>query len=710
MNTQTEINSIINTVKLYDPHVNSNQITKAYEFSKKAHDKQIRASGVPFLEHPIQVAKLLTEIKLDGPSIVTGLLHDTVEDTQVKISQIEKIFGKEITYLVEGLTKINKISLKRNNLSSSENFGKLLLATSQDIRVILIKLADRLHNMRTLHYFKDANKKYRIAYETQEIYAPLAQRLGIKEWQDELEDYAFKVVNPDVRKSIIERLNYLNKKDETIIDDINISLEKLLNKEGIDVKIEGRLKNPYSIWLKIKRKNITFEQLSDIMAFRLIVNSSRSCYQTLGLIHKSFPMVPGRFKDFISVPKSNGYRSIHTTIIGPKNKKIEIQIRSKAMHEISEYGVAAHWKYKSPDAVKEKDSKEYQWLHDLVEIIDQASSPDEFLNDTRMQMFKDNVYVFTPKGDIFEMPKNSTPIDFAYAIHSEIGDTCIGTKINGKMQPLTVKLNNGDQVEIVTSKNSSPSPIWERFAVTSKVRSRIRKFIRSQRRDEYLKFGKEIIISAFKNEKMSFNEDVMKSITKKFNCKNKEDLYELIGAGNITTTSVIKSIYPEFKFKFNPKNFSKSLNKIKLKGLTPGMAYHLSNCCSPISGDQIVGIITAGSGVSVHTIDCESLESYYEIPERWLNVSWEYDKKNIKLQVGRIKVVIINKPGTLGAISTVIAKNNGNISNIRFDSRNDDFYKLSIDIEVRDTNHLNNILAALRLESITSSAERIKGI
>lgn len=704
-----EISNIIDTIKLYDPHVKKDQIIKAYEFSKRAHDKQTRASGDPFFEHPIQVAKLLTEIKLDVPAIVTGLLHDTVEDTDVDISQIKKTFGDEITYLVDGLTKINQISMKKNLTASSENFRKLLLATSQDIRVILIKLADRLHNMRTLHYFNDINKKYKIAHETQEIYAPLAERLGIKEWQSELEEYSFGTINPDARNSIIERLNYLNKKDESIIDDIKSAISELLIKEGLDSIVEGRLKNPYSIWLKIKQKNISFEQLSDIMAFRIVVNSSRTCYYVLGAIHKNFTMVPGRFKDFISAPRTNGYRSIHTTVIGPKNKKIEIQIRSKAMHEIAEYGVAAHWKYKNPKHVKEKEFKEYHWLQDLFEIMEQSNSSDDIVKDTKMQLFKENVYVFSPKGDIYELPNKSTPIDFAYTVHSEIGDTCVGAKINGKMQPLTKKLNNGDQVEIITSNNSTPSPIWERFAVTSKVKSRIRRFIRSQKRDEYLKFGKEILVNTFESQEINFNEDLLKSILPKYHCKSIDDLYEMIGAGTFTALSIIKSIYPEFKSKKNKKDNLKSSHPIKLKGLTPGMAYHLSECCSPIKGDQIVGIVAAGRGVLVHTIDCQTLEYYAEMPERWLDVSWEYDKKSTNLHVGRIRVVMINKPGSLGIISTLIAKNNANISNILFDSRNDDFFDLIIDIEIRDSNHLNNILAALRLESITSSADRIKG-
>ena len=704
-----KIDYIIENIKTYDPKVNSELINEAFNFSKKAHSKQKRVSGDPFFEHPIQVARLLSEIKLDGSAIVAGLLHDTVEDTNINIKEINNKFGSEISYLVDGLTKIEQISLKKNSKTSSENFRKLLLATTQDIRVILIKLADRLHNMRTLHYFKDNNKKYKIAYETQEIYAPLAQRLGIREWQDELEDLSFSIINPDIRKSIIERLNYLNKKDESIIDDISQNINNLLKKEDLNSNIIGRLKTPFSIWLKIKRKDISFEQLSDIMAFRIIVNSTRSCYNALGVIHRNFKMIPGRFKDFVSIPKSNGYRSIHTTVIGPKNKKIEIQIRSKAMQEISEYGVAAHWKYKNPKDVKEKDKKEYQWLHDLVEIIEQANKPEEIIKDTKMQLFRNNVYAFSPKGDIYELPANSTPIDFAYTIHSDIGDTCIGAKINGRLQPLKIKINNGDQVEIITSKNSSPSPLWERFAVTNRVKTRIRKFVRSQKKDEYLKLGKQILLTTFKTENLSLNEKVNKEILNKLKCKNIDDVYELVGSGTFTVTSIIKSIYPEFKFQNNKINTSKNINLIKLKGLTPGMAYHLSGCCSPIIGDQIVGIVTAGKGVSVHTIDCEMLNSFSEMPDRWLNLSWENDQKNTNMQVSRIKVIILNKPGSLGVISTIIAKNNGNISNISFDNRSKDFYELSIDIEIRDKNHLNNIIAALRLEPVSTLVKRIKG-
>ena len=482
-----------------------------------------------------------------------------------------------------------------------------------------------------------------------------------------------------------------------------------MEKENIKSKVEGRLKKPYSIWLKIKNKNITFEQLSDIMAFRIILNSSHYCYQALGVIHKNFSMVPGRFKDFISVPKENGYRSLHTTIIGPKNKKIEIQIRSKAMHEIAEFGVAAHWKYKDPKEVKEKDSKEYNWLHNLIEIIDQVPTKDEINNYTRIQLFKDYVYVFSPKGDIYELPKNATSIDFAYAVHSEVGDSCIGTKINGKMQPLNMKLNNGDQIEIITSNESTPSPLWRRFAVTSRVRSRIKKFIRSQKRDEYITLGKEIINSSFENENLNFNENILKKSLNKFNVKNIEDLYQMLGSGTFTPTSVLKSIYPEFKINNSENKKNKKNKPILLKGLTPGMAYNLSRCCSPIPGDKIVGIITAGSGVLIHTIDCETLESLSNMPERWLDVSWEYDPKNSKFQVGRIKIIIINKHGSLGIVSTAIANNNGNISNIHFDNRNKDFYELSVDIEVRNSNHLKNIIAALRIEEVTSSIERIKG-
>ncbi len=684
-------------------------VSKALKFSNNAHKHQTRHSGDPFVTHPIEVAKILTSIKLDASSIAAGLLHDTVEDTEITNESIQNAFGDQISQLVQGLTKINKFSLKANKLKLGENYRKLLLAATEDLRVILVKLADRLHNMRTIEFIKDENKKIITSMETLEVFSPLAQRLGMKEWQDELEDLAFKSINPEARNSIIDRLDYLKSKDENIVDEIRYELSNIFLSEDINCKIEGRIKSPYSIWNKIKKKNISFEQLSDIMAFRIITNSTRECYKCLGVIHKKFSYIQGRFKDFISAPKSNGYRAIHTSVMGPKNKKIEIQFRSNVMNQIADFGVAAHWKYKDPKKIKDNDTKEYKWMHELLDLMNSSLNQDELIENAKINVFQNDIYVFTPKGDVIELPKSATPVDFAYSIHSQIGDKCVGAKINGKLQPLKTILKNGDQIEIITSEESQPSPLWQRFAVTSKVKFQVRRFFRTKKREEYTIFGKQILESFFEKENYELNKSTINKIKKDFKLSDIEDLYELVGSGSMTAVSVIKKIYPEFNYKPTNKFLNESEKAIKLKGLTAGMSYHLSGCCSPIKGDTIVGIVTAGIGVAVHTVDCEILSSYNDNPERWLNISWENTGNKNIVSNSRLNVVLKNQPGSLGKVTTIIAKNNGNISNINFSIRKVDFYEIIIDIEVRDANHLKNILAALRLVSEVSSLERIKG-
>ena len=683
-------------------------IIKAINFSERAHKDQTRKSGDPYIIHPIEVAKILTTINLDASAIAAGLLHDTIEDTTISTKEITEIFGMQISELVEGLTKISKFDLKINKQKLGENYRKLILASSKDLRVILIKLADRLHNMRTINFIKDESKRIDISIETLEIFSPLAQRLGMKEWQDELEDLAFQSINPEARKSVIDRLNYLNSNDENIVDEIRYELKKNLISEDINCNIEGRIKSAYSIWNKIKNKNISFEQLSDIMAFRILTNSTRECYKCLGVIHRNYQYIPGRFKDFISSPKSNGYRALHTTVMGPKNKKIEIQFRSNAMNQIADFGVAAHWKYKDPKSIKEKDTKEYKWMHDLIDLMNNSLNQDELIENSKINVFNDEIYVFTPKGDLIELPINSTPIDFAYSIHSQIGDKCVGVKINEKLQPLKTILKNGDQIEIITSEESQPSPMWERFAATSKVKSQIRRFFRSKKRDEYILFGKEILNSFFMKENYELNSSTLNKIKKEYNV-DEDYLYEMIGEGRLTAFAVLKKIYPEFNYKSSTKFELETKNPIRLKGLTAGMSYHLAGCCSPLKGDTIVGIVTAGIGVAVHTIDCDTLSSYSDHPERWLNISWDSPSQSSILSNSRISVVLKNQPGSLGKITTIIAKNNGNISNINFTIRKNDFFEIIIDIEVRDANHLKNIIAALRLVSEVSSLERIKG-
>ena len=704
-----EIHKELESITSYLNKQEKNKVRDALKLSEEAHSNQLRKSGDPFITHPLEVAKILTSIKLDADSIVAGLLHDTLEDTNLNIEEINKKFGYQIVELVDGLTKINKYSLKVNNQKFGENYKKLILATTKDLRVILVKLADRLHNMRTIQFIKDENKKTKISLETLEVFAPLAQRLGMKEWQDELEDISFEVINPDAKKTIIERLEYLKSKDDNIVDEIRYELKNIFFQEDLFCKVEGRIKSPYSIWNKIKNKNISFEQLSDIMAFRVITNSTRECYRCLGIIHRQFPYIQGRFKDFISAPKSNGYRALHTSVMGPKNKKIEIQFRSNIMDQIADFGVASHWKYKDPKKIKEKDAKEYKWVYDLVDSMNSSVSQDELIQNSKLKVFQNDIFVFTPKGDLIELPKNATPVDFAYAIHSQIGDKCVAAKINDKLQPLKTILKNGDQIEIITSESSQPSPLWQRFAVTTKVKSQLRRFFRFKKKEEHIIFGREILINYFQKENYEFNKNIEQKILEDFNFKSTDNLYASIGSGEITAFSVIKKIYPEYNYipvsKFNENTH----NPIKLKGLTAGMSYHLAGCCSPLKGDSIVGIVTAGIGVAVHTLDCETLTSYQDTPDRWLNVSWD-NKNNLETTSNaRIIVVLFNKPGSLGKVTTVIAKNNGNISNILFSVRKYDFFEIIIDIEVRDANHLQNIIAALRMEKEVSSLERLKG-
>src|SRR3984957_717536 len=482
---------LVERVKAYDPSANEDAINRAYVFSMKAHGAQKRASGDPYFSHTVEVAGILSGMKLDAAAISTGLLHDTGEDTLATLEEIEKLFGPEIARLVDGVTKLSRLELQSDQTKQAENFRKLVLAMSEDIRVLLVKLADRLHNMRTLRFIKDADKRRRIARETMEIYAPLAERIGMHEMKDELEDMAFGELYPEAREGIKTRLAFLKDKGGDIVTRVLVELQKTLREGGVRAELSGREKSPYSIWRKMQRKNVGFEQLSDIMAFRIVVDNIEACYHALGVVHSRYPVVPGRFKDYISTPKANNYRSLHTGVIGPERQRIELQIRTREMHEVAELGVAAHWVYKTSQPGIE--GRQYRWLRELLDILEHASDPQEFLEHTKLEMFQDQVFFFTPKGDLIELPRGSTPVDFAYAVHSEIGDTCVGAKVNGKLVPLRTALVNGDQVEIITSKAQTPSPTWERFVVSGKARARIRRFVRTQQRQQYLDLGKAIL-------------------------------------------------------------------------------------------------------------------------------------------------------------------------------------------------------------------------
>src|SRR5437899_6421298 len=519
---------LVELVKSYDPKADEGALNRAYVYSMKAHGAQLRASGDPYFSHPVEVAGLLAQMKLDTASIVTGLLHDTVEDTVATLEDIERQFGPEIGRLVDGVTKLSRIELQSDQTQQAENFRKLVLAMSEDIRVLLVKLADRLHNMQTLRYIKDDDKRRRIARETMDIYAPLAERIGMHRMKDELEDLAFAELYADARQSLKTRLAFLREKGGDLVSRIIGALDTTLREGGIaNAQVSGREKSPYAIWRKMQRKNVGFEQLSDIMAFRITVDTVEACYHALGILHSAYPVVPGRFKDYISTPKPNNYRSLHTGVIGPERQRIEVQIRTREMHEVAELGVAAHWRFKQ-DAPR-LDGRQYRWLRELLDILEHAAGPEEFLEHTKLEMFQDQVFCFTPKGDLIALPRGATPVDFAYAVHSEVGDRCVGAKINGRMAPLRTQLQNGDQVEVVTSRNQTPSPTWERFVVTGKARACIRRFIRTQQRAQYLELGRSILAKDFRHDGHDLSEKALDGALKKLKYETGDEL--LAGAG-----------------------------------------------------------------------------------------------------------------------------------------------------------------------------------
>ncbi|MBT3909065.1 MAG: bifunctional (p)ppGpp synthetase/guanosine-3',5'-bis(diphosphate) 3'-pyrophosphohydrolase, partial [Rhodospirillaceae bacterium] len=524
-------------------------LNRAYVFAMKAHGSQTRASGDPYFSHPLEVAGILTSYKLDADTIVTALLHDTIEDTEVSHDDISEQFGPNVARLVDGVTKLTRIEFQSDQAKQAENFRKFVLAMSEDIRVLLVKLADRLHNMRTLHFIKNPDKRLRIAAETMDIYAPLAERIGMQEMKQELEDLSFAEINPDARQSILKRLNFLRSKGGDLVDRIILELGRVLSENGIEAEISGREKSPFSVWKKMQKNDVGFEQLSDIMAFRIIVADVDTCYQTLGIAHSAYPVVPGRFKDYLSTPKPNGYRSLHTGVFGPERQRIELQIRTEEMHQIAEHGVAAHWNYKQGGPTAE--GPQYRWLRELLDILEQASGPEEFLEHTKLEMFQDQVFCFTPRGDLINLPHGATPVDFAYAVHSEVGDRCVGAKINGRMMPLRTQLRNGDQVEVITSKAQTPSPTWERFVVTGKARSRIRRFVRLQERDEYEKLGRSILSRAFREEGYELSDKALGEVLTVFQQPSAEDLCAQVGAGHVTGRAVVEAVYPGLKKKDN---------------------------------------------------------------------------------------------------------------------------------------------------------------
>ena len=707
---------LVERVKSYDPNADEEGLNRAYVFAVKMHGSQKRESGDPYFSHPVEVAGILTEYKLDYATIVTALLHDTVEDTPASYLDIEKLFGKEVADLVEGVTKLSKIQTQSEHNRQAENFRKLVLAMSEDIRVLLIKLADRLHNMRTLHFCKKEEKRTRIARETLDIYAPLAERLGMNKMKDELEDLAFRQLHPDAYESIKTRLDFLRQKGGNLINDIVEQLQADLKEGGLAAKVYGREKRPYSIWKKMQHKNISFEQICDIMAFRIVVDSIADCYHALGIVHTKYPMIPGRYKDYISTPKSNGYQSLHTGVIGPLKERIEVQIRTKDMHDVAELGVAAHWVYKQGEG-HTMDGKQFRWMRELLDLLSQSSTSDEFLENTKIAMYKDQIFCFSPKGDLIGLPKDATPVDFAYAIHSNVGDHCMGAKINGEIKPLRTILQNGDQVDIILSKTQTPSPEWERFVVTPKAKSSIRRFIRGQKRLQFIDLGKNLIQSAYKEAKQTWNDKELEALLPAFKQNSLDDLYVMMGEGIILANDVFYKAHPEKKttlqkvvdiFKRHP-----SANKVDendktnpIKGLISGIALHYAKCCHPVPGDKIVGIVTTGKGVTIHAMDCPVLKKYEDEPERWLDIEWNDDVLSDKYYPVRLHVVIADKPSALATVSTTVSKYNSNISHLFTTSKSPGFMELTMDVDVKNAAHLEEVMTALKALSVIISVEK----
>ena len=705
---------LVERVKAYDPSTDEDAVNRAYVFAMKAHGSQTRASGDPYFSHPLEVAGILTDMRLDHSTIITALLHDTVEDTGATVADIESLFGKEVGRLVDGVTKLNRIDLQSDSSKQAENFRKLVIAMSEDIRVLLIKLADRLHNMRTLQYIVDEEKRKRIAVETMDIYAPLAERIGIQEFRDELEHLAFKELNPDAFDTVLSRLEFLISEGGNIITEIETELAETCSASGLMASITGRRKTPYSVWTKMQRKSVNIEQLSDIVAFRLVVPSVMDCYKALGIIHSAYPVLPGRFKDYISTPKPNGYQSLHTGIIGPKRQRVEIQMRTSEMHDIAELGVAAHWNYKQGEKGA-REGRQYRWMRELLEILEQASNPEEFLEHTKLEMYQDQVFSFTPKGDLIALPRGANLVDFAYAVHSEVGDACVAARINGKLRPLTTQLQNGDQVSIEVSKNANPSPLWEQFVVTGKAKAAIRRFIRNQRYEQFCDLGKAILQKTLRRVGIRYSQKLLVQAINVLNFETIEDILAATGEGILSAQEVLHAVMPGGNHNalvpvdnIVPMAHVKKTDTIPLKGLIPGMAFHYARCCHPLPGERIVGIVTTGKGVTVHTIDCETLEGFQSMPERWLDVSWDIGSDTSR-HIGRLGIVLENEPGSLGSVTSIIGKNLGNIINFKIISRSVDFFEMQIDVEVNDIKHLKNIIAVLRAIPVISSVERARG-
>lgn len=710
---------LLDLIRAYNPELNEDMINRAYVYATKMHGSQLRASGDPYYAHPVEVAGILTQLKLDEASIVTGLLHDTVEDTDATYDEIVRLFGEEVAGLVQGVTKLTQLEVTAERTTQAENLQKFVLALSKDIRVLLVKLADRLHNMRTLHFIKKHEKRVRIARETLDIYAPLARRIGVNKFASELEDLAFSFLYPDACAAINQQLAQNRERFHKANDNVEDRLIKVLKEANIEARVSGREKKSYSIWRKLDRKAVSFGEISDIYGFRVLVNSPEQCYLALAAIHSAWSYVPGRFKDYISVPKPNGYRSLHTAVVGPAGMRAEIQIRTDDMDRIAEYGVAAHWKYKNhsygyfPDNGISTDPMAA--LRGIFSILEDGGDAEDFFENAKLEMFQDQVFIFTPKGDLHALPRGATSVDFAYAVHTKIGDTIVGAKINGVNAPLRTPLRNGDIVEVLRSDKRKPPPNWESLAITGKARSGIRRLLRETEREEFVILGKRLAGHALRRFGINPEEVDLKNAIAALKFKSADELYFSIGRGKLTGTQLAEAVVPGFVTKTALGHSRVSIDDehgsdfLKGEGLTEGVAIHFMPCCSPLPGERIVGIITQGNGIEVHTIDCENLVDHEGDDEAWVDLSWNEEANKHGLAVARLLVSCENSKGVFAEVGRIIANSDGNIINLKTENRREDFIDLAIDIEVASTKHLNSIAASLRSLPVVVDVERIRG-
>jgi guanosine-3',5'-bis(diphosphate) 3'-pyrophosphohydrolase len=718
---------LVERVTKYDPDADEDLLNRAYVYAMKAHGNQKRASGEAYFNHPLEVAAILTEMKLDSATIAAALLHDTVEDTEATNQEIEEKFGPEIASLVDGLTKIAKLDLVTKEAAQADNLRKLLLAMSKDVRVLLVKLADRLHNMRTLEHVKP-DKRVRIAQETMDIYAPLAGRMGMQAVRDELEDIAFRVLNPDANKIINDRLAKLHAESGDMLTSIEQELTQKLADNGIKAEVHGREKRPYSIFRKMERKLLSLGQLSDIFGFRVLVGTVDQCYRSLGIIHRTYRAVPGRFKDYISTPKQNDYRSIHTTVIGPHHMRVEMQIRTRLMHEIAERGVAAHAIYKdAPDAKEALDgfrtpaaeSNAYRWLRHLVEMLQEGESPREFLEHTKLELFHDQVFCFTPKGKLIALPKGATPIDFAYAVHTSVGDSCVGAKINGSHAPLVTELKNGDEVDIIRSEAQTPPAAWEGLAVTGKARAAIRRATRAAARKQFAGLGRELVEKTLAKLGKTYVEKEVAAAIPRLGHKNIDDALAAIGRGELSAIDVMKAMglsiddtkLKELRRKApSKKSADNDDSSIPVRGVSRTTALRIAPETGAVPGERIVGILTPGAGITIYPIFARALEQFDNQPERWIDLAWDTGAEEQRFPA-RINVSILNEVGSLAQVAQVISDHGGNIDALQMVAREGarDFFDLDITLEVHDLKHLNEIMTGLRGRSSVSDVNRKTG-